>query len=686
MPRLVVSVSVVILLSAFFVARSCKPEPTQMQAGPMVFDLPTLQVRFLREHAAMQSLFNAGNYLEAERACAQLIALVPHDPVGHFNLACALNRQGKDDRALQSLSKAVELGFNDVEKLQRDADLASLRGDDRFTELLARATVAEPQPDPWQRQVEPSLVDNGQALVTRHNTAWDGRLGVFRTAFRFPAANATPGDASLPDETADLVRSVKPIIEGHGEIGRLLRQWYSAGTAAGNTGDLYDNHDVDHSNMDYGQFPQLTRIEFSKAAKKRQLHNGLQNRFFYNHITLGNSSTALTGGPYWRSQPRLAYTDARTAALLSAQYVNSHIYVYPEHRDHDPDDSGFGDVFPANTPYLIISQGSSGSDRVFLGALACTLAAFRPEVKRKLAESGTLMSTLQMIFRSCNKSVVTPDDYLTGKAHPTVFAGEQIDALKMVKMAHDIRFSALPPMVQLSVVEEDEPVVGRDYFAPAPRQQLFSTPAAIARIHRTTKYNYRMVVSAERSRDLLGRNLTWHWKVLRGDAKATKIRLLNEAGSVAELVVPYQPRQAIEPNSAIHSNRVDIGVFVHNGRHYSAPGFISFFTLNNERRVYNDKNQIQSVAYFDSSTGGNYSDPLVALPKAWRDEYEYGEAGELIGWTRHRGRAKEDFTAKGELITKRDDQGLAIEIRDVKYIAAPRPNQVPILKQVVANE
>ena len=110
---------------------------------------------------------------------------------------------------------------------------------------------------------------------------------------------------------------------------------------------------------------------------------------------------------------------------------------------------------PANTPYLLLSQGSSGSDVVFLDALVATLAALRPEVKRELAASGTLMPTLQMIFRMSNRPVAKPEDYLTGKAHPTAFEGSQVDAEKMVTLAHGIKPEVLPPMVQLKVLEED---------------------------------------------------------------------------------------------------------------------------------------------------------------------------------------------------------------------------------------
>src|SRR5436305_7448978 len=96
------------------------------------------------------------------------------------------------------------------------------------------------------------------------------------------------------------------------------------------------------------------------------------------------------------------YTHQRGLPLLYEHYTHNNIYIYPEHRDHDPGHNGrgdgFGDTYPTNTPYLITSQGSSGSDQPFLHAIPFTLAAFRPAVKKRLVESGLLMPTLQMIL------------------------------------------------------------------------------------------------------------------------------------------------------------------------------------------------------------------------------------------------------------------------------------------------
>jgi tetratricopeptide (TPR) repeat protein len=53
-----------------------------------------------------------------------------------YQLACAQGRQGKVDAALDSLGKAVALGFRDRGLADGDADLRTVRGDPRYAGLF----------------------------------------------------------------------------------------------------------------------------------------------------------------------------------------------------------------------------------------------------------------------------------------------------------------------------------------------------------------------------------------------------------------------------------------------------------------------------------------------------------------------------------------------------------------------
>ena len=393
--------------------------------------------------------------------------------------------------------------------------------------------------------------------------------------------------------------SKKPVAVGGGKVGDLLRKWYADGSAAGNVGDWYDNRDGEHSPLDLSPWPQLRKVAYSAADVKAMRHWALQPRVLP-HVVFGNSSTSappnLSG-----SNPRSYYCSPQGLGLLQAHYFKNNLYIYPEHRDHDPGHNGvgdgYGDLYPTNTPFLLISQGSSGSDQPFMRAMPFVLAAFRPEVKKKLVETGLLMPTVQMIFRKTNNHLKKPDEYFTGKAHPTVFEGSWVDPLAMVQKAHAIRADSIPPVVRLAVVEEDSARNGKDYFEPAYlTEKLADTPTVIARIYRSRAGKRRIVVKATDSFDVNKRPLTFRWVVLRGDPKHVAIKP-RMAGTEAEVVIDYHARAPIAAGSAMESNRVDVGVFANNGVHDSAPAFITSFSLDTEARTYDAKGRVSEIAH-----------------------------------------------------------------------------------------
>jgi hypothetical protein len=648
-----------------------EPPPAQ-EISP--FQMPARVVVANQMMAAVPQVAQAKQYADAERFCLEAEKVSPFFPFTSYNLACMQARQGKKTEALASLERAIVNGFASAAHVRADEDLASLREEPKFAELVQQIEDGKYKAPP--KPLEPSEIKDGIATVTSQAARWDAARNLVRVEFAPPK----PADGEKP--------AVAEVIKGHGEVGKKLAAWVAEGTAAGNVGDYYDNCDRDHSNLAYEQFPQLTRIEYAPEIAKDTGH-GAQLTNIYDApgllAVIGNSSTAQTAGPLWRSNPRLAYTRPGGVEALTAQYLNNHLYFYPEHRDHDPGHNGpgegYGDVYAANMPYVIISQGSSGSDRAFLDAVACTLAAFRPEVKRKLAEKKLLIPTVQMILRRSNLPVKTDEDYLSGIAHPTVFDGKQLDPLRMIELAHSLQLDSLPPVVMIRVEAEDRPVVGRDYFDVGEREKLFDSPMCIARVWRSTQHQRKYTLRAQ-GIDANGQALTYHWKVLRGDASKIQIKPLGD-GSRAEITLTWQGRAPIAQGSDLESNRVDIGVFAHNGTWYSPPAFFCVNSLDNEERVYDDQGRIQSVTYSGGTDVGNYVDPAFDFPKTWRDDYRYDDVGNPLGWTRTKGDRKEEFTADGLLITSKDENGLPLVIKHMTYIAVPRDNQPPALDALV---
>ena len=73
--------------------------------------------------------------LEVDR---RLATLKKDDPVVHYNLACSYALLNQADLAFGALDKAVELGYRDVEHMNRDSDLARIRSDPRYARLVER--------------------------------------------------------------------------------------------------------------------------------------------------------------------------------------------------------------------------------------------------------------------------------------------------------------------------------------------------------------------------------------------------------------------------------------------------------------------------------------------------------------------------------------------------------------------
>jgi TolB-like protein/Flp pilus assembly protein TadD len=81
------------------------------------------------------TLAKVGRKDEAIREGATALELSPGDPMMLYNGACLYSRLGENDKAIMSLERAVELGYENFRWMQHDPDLDPLREDPRFIEL-----------------------------------------------------------------------------------------------------------------------------------------------------------------------------------------------------------------------------------------------------------------------------------------------------------------------------------------------------------------------------------------------------------------------------------------------------------------------------------------------------------------------------------------------------------------------
>ncbi len=260
----------------------------------------------------------------------------------------------------------------------------------------------------------------------------------------------------------------------------------------------------------------------------------------------------------------------------------------------------------------------------------------------------------------------------------------------MVSLANSIRPGDIPPQVKIRMVEEELGVEGVDYFGEGLSEQLFDTPAAIARIWRSRAGRRAMLVSAEETADPNGRPLAFEWRLLQGDPARVRITPQDD-GRRARIEIDWHEPFPISEDNPVRSARVDIGVFANNGVHDSAPAILSMAFPTHETRSYapgpEGAPRIASIDHADPAKAETYADPMLMARAGWRDDYAYTPDGSPLGWTRTRGTRTEAFTPEGERIVARAPDGTPLTLEPVTYplrrdaegrltveeIAAPRP-------------
>lgn len=608
-----------------------------------------MQERFPR-HQMLRARFvqavRSGETAEMERICREGVELLPEDATWRYNLACSLAYYADKTEALNELERAIELGFDERKKIEADTDLKVLSGDPRFARLLEKADRHRAGARARGR-VPPTVVAGHALTLTPSNTVWNFDAACYQSAVRIlPHADGTNAPAY------------------NGPCAEPLRAWLASGEAAGNDGDLYVNRDAGHSLLDVSRFPGLTPVLYEKAAHRALADVGPANTLFPAPV-LGNSSTSLTEGAFWRSLPRSLVATPFRARLAMQFFLNNQCWVYPAHKDFTPE---AGDLFPANLPFVTATKGSSFTDRPFLEAFAAASAAFRPEVKRALVARKRYAAALQVILRSTLKTVKSREAYYTGAAHPAVFDGRDLDPEAMVRMAHGMTADDLPAFAMIRMIRETSAKQGVDYFDPA-GEALADTGLCVARVARNVSGEERMAVLAASAPG--GPEAKFRWTVLQGDPAKIAIKPLDARASQVEIRVRdhgrFRPKGDDGLPCGYLTSRVDIGCFLDtaSSKCPSLPAMYCVYFLPNESRVYRPDGKILSVDY--TNPRHVYADPSLTLGKMWKDVYTYTDEGECTGWIRMFGEQKQHFTAEGRRILETDRQGRARKAVEVRY-------------------
>lgn len=80
----------------------------------------------------------SGEHKKGMELDKRLVELLPRDHIVYYNLACSYSLLGEIDNSLESIKKAVALGYDDFEYMNKDTDLVNLRVDKRFEEIFSK--------------------------------------------------------------------------------------------------------------------------------------------------------------------------------------------------------------------------------------------------------------------------------------------------------------------------------------------------------------------------------------------------------------------------------------------------------------------------------------------------------------------------------------------------------------------
>jgi hypothetical protein len=381
-------------------------------------------------------------------------------------------------------------------------------------------------------------------------------------------------------------------------VGQQLNEWFAQGTAAGLAGLQYENRDGGHALL-ADVFPGLKRYSADEAERKAGRHMGPAHAV-RPEPTLGNCSMAAAaeaGG----SLPRMYLLSGTPGfRFIDVSYLKNNRIIYPEHQDHDVGANGvdgWGDLFPANHPGLLITQGSSLSDLPFVQAWFSTVAAFTPEVQKALINSGLLMPTVNMIFRKANKQVQNAEDYFTSKAHPVVFDGNQLDESKMIHLAHEMTPLNIPPVAVMEMLWERGSQPGMDFFErEGVTEKLGDGQTCLARVFRSTNELYEAKLSARRSVEVQAKPLTMKWVVLQGRKECVELEPSKD-GAEATLKVRWHDDMVSSAGTGISTRRVDVALFASSPVADSPPAIFSLYMLPNEKRFFNKQGRLTEVCY-----------------------------------------------------------------------------------------
>ena len=96
---------------------------------------------FIEAMEALADLYTKrGAFDKGLKLDEKLKKIKPEDPIVHYNLACSYSLLNEIDKALDTIQRAIKLGYDDLRHLEIDPDLENLRRDNRFQQIIRQIT------------------------------------------------------------------------------------------------------------------------------------------------------------------------------------------------------------------------------------------------------------------------------------------------------------------------------------------------------------------------------------------------------------------------------------------------------------------------------------------------------------------------------------------------------------------
>jgi hypothetical protein len=344
----------------------------------------------------------------------------------------------------------------------------------------------------------------------------------------------------------------------------------TAGTSAGFTGLTYACLDGAHARADTSGMPGIDA----------QVHDDFPAAGFpASAIVVMNMSRAWIPAGGSLSIPRPSWGPWPTR--LPDLYRESKLAFFPEHRDH-----GIVDVYPGQWPWVMFSQGSSGSELDEVRKLLLTLGVLPADVRARLHETRTLGPFAQYVMR--RSRVASDSAYLTPAGHLTVFPDADNTAA-MLDLATAITAAEAPPVVAVEVTDRTEPASWNVRVRP-------NTPYARDYDHAgtaptDTAGEMRILIDLTTSEDADGDTLVYFPRVVRGDAATVTLERLDETGTQWAITTPYPADQVVNLDGQDRTvGRVTIAFVAHDGTWLSAPSYVSVSNRDGDEPIPDSNN------------------------------------------------------------------------------------------------